>query len=117
MLNMEYQGVVVRPEASIKAFFNRVYAWMAGGLALTAAVAWYVVHNQALQQMILGNTLVFLLLIFAEFGLVIWLSSSIGKMSPEIAGFAFLAYAAINGLTLSAIFAVYTGASIFMAFA
>jgi len=114
---MEYQGVVVQPEASIRAFFNRVYGWMAGGLALTAAVAWYVSNNQALQQAIFGNTFVFLLLLAAEFGLVIWLSRSINRMSPQTAGFAFLAYAAVSGVTLSAIFMVYSNASIFMAFA
>src|SRR5450756_1662007 len=36
---MEYQGTVIRPEDSVRAFFNRVYGWMAGGLALTAAIA------------------------------------------------------------------------------
>lgn len=113
---MEHEGVVVRPEDSIRAFFNRVYGWMAGGLALTAVVSWFIGNNQALQQMIFGNSLVFFLLILAEFGLVIWLSAGINKMSPQTAGLAFLGYAAISGMTLSSIFMVYTEASIFMTF-
>jgi hypothetical protein len=117
MVNMEYQGVVVKPEDSIRAFFNRVYAWMAGGLALTAAISWFVASNQTFQQMIFGNSFVFILLILAEFGLVIWLSRSINRMSPQTAGLAFLSYAAISGVTLSSIFLVYSNASIFMAFA
>ena len=47
---MEYQGTVVRPEDSVRAFFNRVYGWMAGGLALTAFIAWFVSTSQAMQN-------------------------------------------------------------------
>jgi len=113
---MEYQGTVVRPEDSVRAFFNRVYGWMAGGLALTAAIAWFVGANQAIQQVIFGNTFVFILLIVAEFGLVIGLSRAIARMSPQTAGLLFLTYAAVNGLTLSFIFMAYTHADITMAF-
>lgn len=114
---MEYQGTVVRPEDSVRAFFNRVYGWMAGGLALTAAIAWFVSNSQAIQQLIFGNTLVFILLIVAEFGLVIGLSGAINKISPQTAALLFLTYAAVNGLTLSSIFMVYSKGDIAMAFA
>lgn len=114
---MEYQGTVVRPEDSVRAFFNRVYGWMAGGLALTAAIAWFVSNNQAIQQLIFGNSLVFILLIIAEFGLVIGLSGAINKISAQTAALLFLAYAAVNGLTLSSIFMVYSKGDIAMAFA
>ena len=113
---MEYQGTVVRPEESVRAFFNRVYGWMAGGLALTAAIAWFVGSSQAMQQLIFGNAFVLILLMVAELGLVIGLSRAIGRMSPQTAGLLFLTYAAVNGLTLSSIFMVYTNADIAMAF-
>ncbi len=113
---MEYQGTVVRPEDSVRAFFNRVYGWMAGGLALTAAIAWFVGNSVALQKVIFGNSLVFVLLIVAEFGLVIGLTRAITRMSPQTAGLLFLAYAAVNGLTLSSIFMVYAKGDITMAF-
>ena len=114
---MEYQGTVIRPEDSVRAFFNRVYGWMAGGLALTAAIAWFVGINQAVQQVIFGNPLVLILLIVAEFSLVIGLSRAIARMSPQTAGLLFLTYAAVNGLTLSSVFMVYTNGDITMAFA
>ena len=113
---MEYQGTVVRPEDSVRAFFNRVYGWMAGGLALTAAIAWFVGSSQAMQQLIFGNAFVLILLMIAEIGLVIGLSRAIGRMSPQTAGLLFLTYAAVNGLTLSSVFMVYTNADIAMAF-
>ena len=114
--SMEYKGTVIRPEDSVRAFFNRVYGWMAGGLALTAAIAWLVGNNQAIQQVIFGNSFVFVLLIVAEFGLVIGLSRAIARMSPQTAGLLFLTYAAVNGLTLSSIFMVYATGDITMAF-
>lgn len=113
---MEYQGTVVRPEDSVRIFFNRVYGWMAGGLALTAAIAWFVGHNAGIQQVIFGNGIVPLLLMVVELGLVIGLSAAIRRMSPQTAGVLFLTYAAINGLTLSSIFLVYAGQDITMAF-
>ncbi len=113
---MEYQGTVVRPEDSVRIFFNRVYGWMAGGLALTAAIAWFVGHNTGIQQVIFGNAIVPILLLVAELGLVIGLSAAIRRMSPQTAGVLFLTYAAVNGLTLSSIFLVYAGQDITMAF-
>ena len=113
---MEYQGTVIRPEDSVRSFFNRVYGWMAGGLGLTAVIAWFVGKSAAIQQAIFGNAFVFILLIVAELGLVIGLSRSINRMSPQTAGLLFLAYAAVNGLTLSSIFMVYASGDITMAF-
>lgn len=114
---MEYQGTVVRSEDSVRAFFNRVYGWMAGGLALTAAIAWFVGNSVALQKVIFGNSLVFMLLIVIEFGLVIGLTRAITRMTPQTAGLLFLTYAAVNGLTLSSIFMVYAKGDITLAFA
>ncbi len=113
---MEYQGTVVRPEDSVRAFFNRVYGWMAGGLALTAAIAWFVGKSPAMQQLIFGNPVILILLVVAEFGLVIGLSRAMNRMSPQTAGLLFLTYAAVNGLTISSIFLAYADASIAMAF-
>lgn len=113
---MEYQGTVIRPEDSVRAFFNRVYGWMAGGLTLTAAVAWFVGTNQTMQQMIFGNSIVLIVLFIVEFGLVIGLSRAIGRISPQAAGLLFLTYAAVNGLVLSSVFMAYTNADIAMAF-
>jgi FtsH-binding integral membrane protein len=53
-----------------------------------------------------------MVLIIAELGLVIALSAAINRLSSSTALFMFMAYAFLNGLTLSAIFLVYTRASI-----
>ena len=99
-----------------RAFIRSVYAWMGGGLLLTALAALWVVKSVAMQQLLFASRGPFFVLMIAEIGLVLWLSFRITKMSPAAAASAFLVYSLLNGLTLSAIFFVYTQASIVQAF-
>ena len=89
-----------------------VYAWMGGGLALTALVSLMTVSSPALLQAILGNRILLYALLFGELGLVVAISGAINRISASTASLLFLAYAALNGLTLSTIFVVYTSSSI-----
>lgn len=91
--------------------FNMVYGWMALGLLLTGAVAWYTV-NTDLYKVIFNNQLLYLGLIFGELALVAFLSVRIRSMAPAVASALFFAYAALNGLTLSVVLLVYTEASV-----
>jgi FtsH-binding integral membrane protein len=96
-------------------FFNTVYAWMASGVALSAVVAWWVsTQPQVMRQVFRGPAL--LILFVVEIGLVIAISGAINKISSGVATALFMLYSALNGLTLSAIFVVYTGASLVATF-
>jgi hypothetical protein len=100
-----------RAEA-LNAFMRGVYQWMAGGLALTAITAYLVASTPALVQAILDNQILFWGLIIAEFGLVMWISAGIGRLSASMASGLFLLYSGLNGVTLSAILIYYTAASV-----
>ena len=100
-----------------RAFIRSVYAWMFGGLLLTAFASAWVVMSEPMQRLIFGNRAIFWGLLIAEFALVMFLGIRITKMSAAAAASAFLVYSLLNGLTLSAIFFVYSGASIVQAFA
>ena len=89
-----------------------VYGWMGGGLALTALVSLLTVSSPALLQAILGNRILFYALILGELGLVVAISGAINRISASTASLLFLAYAALNGLTMSTIFVAYTSSSI-----
>jgi FtsH-binding integral membrane protein len=89
-----------------------VYNWMAVGLALTGVVAMATVSSETLSRMVLGNRIVFMILVIGELGLVIGLSAAINRMSAATAVALFCVYAAVNGLTLSVIFIIYTAESI-----
>lgn len=97
-------------------YMRQVYQWMTVGLAVTAAISWFVAGTPALQQMILGNMVVLIALIIAQFGLVIALSAAVQKMSSPMATGCFLLYSALTGATLSSIFVVYPVGSIVNAF-
>jgi hypothetical protein len=91
---------------------RQVYAWMGLGLLLTAAMAVVTLSSPALLQLVFGNRLVFYGLILGELGLVIAVSAAINRLSAATATALFLLYAALNGITFSVIFAVYTTESI-----
>ncbi len=115
---MMYQDQSIPYEGSVaeRSVLRNVYTWMALGLAITGVVAMYVASNPALMQAIFSNTLLFFGLIIAQLALVFTLSSRVQTMSPTAATMAFATYSVLNGLTLSVIFAIYTGASIVQAF-
>jgi hypothetical protein len=62
------------------------------------------------------NSMLFYVLMFGELGLVIWLSARINKMSSTKATALYILYSALNGVTMSFIFIMYTQASIQSAF-
>jgi FtsH-binding integral membrane protein len=109
----------ISPSASlaIPAFLARVYAWMAAGLMTTALASFLTLSNPAVFSAVFGNRLVFFGLLFAELGLVVWLSGLVGKLSSVAASAVFLFYSALNGVTMASIFLIYTSSSIASTFA
>ena len=102
--------------ADTAAFMTKVYAFMAAGLAATGLTAWIVANSQVAIDIILGNRMVFYGLLFAELAMV-WSFAAIAKRVSAVAAVGlFLAYAIMNGLTMSVIFLVYTMSSIATAF-
>jgi FtsH-binding integral membrane protein len=91
---------------------SQVYAWMTAGLLVTGAVASFVAGSDALTSLIFGNPFMFFGLFIVQIVAVIGLSAGINRLSPAAAMAIFVGYAALNGLTLAAIFLVYTTASI-----
>lgn len=101
---------------STSLFMSAVYRWMTMGVAVTAFIAYFIAQDEQLLMTIVTNKVLFYGCIIAEFGLVIYLSARIQKMSATAAVTSFLIYAALNGVTFSVFSAIYTGASIQNAF-
>ncbi len=99
-------------QIQVNTFIRSVYNWMAVGLGLTGCIAYFVSQNNSLSQLIFGNRLLFFGLLIAEIVLVVSLSARIHKIQASTATGLFLLYAALNGVTLSFIFLVYTSSSI-----
>ena len=105
-----------RAAARDRSIIKNVYLWMTAGLSLTGVVAFGLSSNQSLMISLVSNRILFFGIIFAELGLVMYLSARIQKMSASAATFAFAMYAFLNGITLSVIFLAYTGTTISLAF-
>ena len=100
----------------ISAYMRQVYLWMAVGLAVTSVVAYGVAGSPAIRNALLGNTMTLIVLVIAQFGLVIALSAAIHKLSASAATGLFILYSALTGATISSIFVYYPMASIGTAF-
>ena len=102
----------VRTAERVSAFLTKVYGWMCIGLGITAVVAFVVAGSPALVRVLVGNQLIFFALVLAELGLVFYLSARVQSLEPGAAAGLFVAYSALNGVTLSVILLAYTGASV-----
>ncbi len=99
-------------ESSQVQFMQKVYAWMVGGLGLTGLLAYYVYDSGLWMSLAPYN----LFIGIATIGLVFFLSFRIDKLSSVTAAGIFIAYALLNGLFLSSIFAAYEMGAIYNAF-
>ncbi len=116
-------GSVVRTGAvvdeGLRAYMLRVYNYMSAGVALTGVVAYFTAQaatsNPAVAQALYQSPLKWVIM-FAPLAFVMFLSFRVYKMSPGAAQIAFWAFAAVMGISLSAIFLVFTGASIAQVF-
>jgi FtsH-binding integral membrane protein len=100
----------------VGAFLSKVYGWMFVGLLITAVIAFVVASSPALIETLILNRLLFWGLLFAQLGLVFYLSARVDKVAPATAAGLFVLYSAFVGVTSSVIFLVYTGASISQTF-
>jgi FtsH-binding integral membrane protein len=100
----------------VGAFLSKVYGWMFVGLLITAVIAFVVASSPALIETLVLNRLLFWGLLFAQLGLVFYLSARVDKVAPATAAGLFVLYSAFVGVTSSVIFLVYTGASISQTF-
>jgi uncharacterized protein len=98
-------------DVGLRKYMLNVYNYMAAALALTGIVAMVVVQSETMMQLIFNTPLKWVVML-APLGFVFFLGFRIHKMSASAAQMTFWAFAAVMGLSLSSIFAIYTGTSI-----
>jgi len=110
--NINYSRTADQTAIAQNTLIRQVYAWMGGGLMVTALMAMVTLSSPAILNAVFGNRMVFYGLIIGELGLVFAISGAINKLSAAMASLLFVLYAALNGITMSVIFAVYTSESV-----
>lgn len=103
-------------DTRVTAFLSKVYGWMFLGLLITAGTAVVVASSPVLIETLIANRILFWILLFAQLGLVFYLSARVNQVAPATAAVLFLLYSAMVGVTTSVIFLIYTGATIMSAF-
>ena len=107
----------ISPAGDERVYFQRVFAWMAAGLAVTGGVSAIIGHSEtALNTLFAGSAAPIIVCFVVELALVAGLVGLVKHMSVFEAGAVFVGYSAMNGVTLSVIFAVFTTKSIFASF-
>lgn len=100
----------------LSGFIRQTYAWMCTGLLVTAVIAFIVAATPVLANFFINNVWVFYGLLILELIAVFYLAIAAQKISAASAGFVFLVYSILNGLTFSLIFLIYTESSIAITF-
>lgn len=112
-------------DEGLRSYMLNVYNYMAGGLALTGALALMVVQSEAFMSLfyelvqrpdgslaMAGMKPLGWVMAFAPLAVVLFLGVRIQKMSFKAAQMAFWGFAALMGISMANIFLVYTGTSI-----
>ena len=108
----------IAPAGEERAYFRQAFAWMGVGLAVTGVVAYAIGRNgDALHALFEGQGRLIILAAFViELVMVGGLVTLVRQMDLFETRVIFLGYSALNGLTLSFIFAAFTTKSIFATF-
>lgn len=97
-----------RDDKSLSKFFNVVYAWMAVGLAVTAAVAYFVSQSQVGLQIVYGGGRGMAVVIaLGMFAIAMGVQAAALRINANVATGLFLLYSALMGALLSGIFVIY----------
>ena len=107
-----YKDAAAVVDAGLRKYMLKVFSHMSLGLAVTALVAYFVSTSPTFMQSVLSSPILMWGLLFAEFGVVIYLSSRIDKMSVQTSQLCFYSYALLSGISFAPIFLIYTGESI-----
>ena len=102
-------------DEGLRAHMNKVYGTMSVGLLLTFAAAWAVGNNAAMMQSLFTGFTRYIVM-FAPLIMVFAFGAMINKLSAAGAQLFFYAFSAAMGISISYIFAMYTGVSVAQTF-
>lgn len=99
---------------SIASYTAKTFGWMFLGLTTTFVASLAIYFTGAIY--VLYSGILPYVLLLAELGVVIYLSARLHKMSIGLARGLFFAYALLNAVTFSTIFAIYSASSLVFVF-
>lgn len=97
-------------------FMTKVYGWMCAGLAISAAVAYYIMSNEVLLNRIFANLWGVIGLAVLAFGIIMFMSFRFAQMSYGAVVACYLVFTVIQGIMLTPVLLKHTDASIGIVF-
>ncbi len=121
-INTHHSLAVERTSDGLRAFFGKIYNYMAGSLVLSAASAYistkeplvdllYKVSDGKLTFSVLGW-----LVVVAPFLLIFMIQNAANQLNPAKTAMLFWIFSILMGLSMGSIFLAYTTASVFQTF-
>ena len=101
-------------DAGLRAHMQRVFNYMAGGLAITGLVA-FIVANTALAGIVFGTPLKWVAML-SPLVFIIYMNAKMQTISAGRAQTLFWIFCGVMGLSMAALFMIFTGASVARAF-
>jgi FtsH-binding integral membrane protein len=105
--------------ADERGFMNAVFGWMAAGLAITGATAWYFASSGAIRMLFSetgGMSMLGWAVTLAPLAFILAMNFGLQRMSASNLTLLFVAFSATMGASLSSIFLVYSIGSIAQVF-
>ena len=103
-------------DAGLRSYMLSVYNYMASAVLLTGVVAMLFAGSEFGRSIMFGPGILKYVIMLAPLGFVLVMNFGLNKLSTSALQACYWAFAAVMGLSMSTIFAVYTGASIAQAF-
>lgn len=110
--SLDLSGRSVTHDQGLRRYMLSIYNYMASGVLLSGIVALLASNSPAMMQILFGPGLLKWLVMLAPLGFVMVMSFGANRLSTAALQGLFWAFAAVMGLSLSAIFMVFTKASI-----
>ncbi len=98
-------------DAGLREYMLKVYNMMATALGISGVVGFLVSSSPQLMSALFGSPIAYLVM-FAPLLFVIVFSLKLNSMSPQAAKTSLFVYSALMGLSIAAILAIYTAASV-----
>jgi|SRR5689334_16128494 len=98
-------------DVGLRAYMQKVFGLMAGGLAVTGLVAFFTAQSPAMLQLVFGTPLRWVIFL-APIGIALLFGFKLQSMRASTAQAVFWLFSAVMGLSLASIFVVYTGESV-----
>ena len=111
-----YTSTKTVTESLTSTLFKSLYMQMSAALTITGLVAYFLSQSTAYINMLINSPSLLWVVLFAQLGVVVWLSARLHSMSMISATVLFILYSVLTGVSFGTLFLVYAVSDIVATF-